>query len=256
MIELYHWEPVSHSLRALICLEEIGTEYAGHYVDLLGFEQFSDGFLAVNPFAQVPVLKNNGVTMTESALINQYLAEQFPDAGLAAADALGWYSTIIWSKYIDYNLSSSLATLGCRKYLAPLLKGRDQHELRKSIDSIPVEERRPGWRLAADDDYGDDLVANSERKVKLVVDRMEGILADSDWLVGENYSIADIDTFAMMNSLTDVAAGIVNEKSAPNTMAWLARVAGRPAVKAALARATNHEAGKIFAPGPEHSRWG
>jgi glutathione S-transferase len=254
MIELYHWEPVSHSARVLICLQEIGVEYQSHYVDLLAFEQFSDRFLALNPAAQVPVLSNDGVTMTESALINQYLAETFPDAGLAATDALGWYNTIIWSTYIDYNLSCSLATLGCHKYLAPMLENRDPKELNKVIDSIPVAERRSGWRsvtAAASDDVG-----NSERKVQLVIERMEGILADADWLVGDNYSIADIDTFAMMNSLTDVAGGAVNGDNAPNTLAWLARIADRPAVKAVIETGNKHEVGKAFAPGPEHSRWG
>ena len=46
MIELYHWEPVSHSARVLICLNEIGVEFESHYVDLLEFEQFSKEFLA------------------------------------------------------------------------------------------------------------------------------------------------------------------------------------------------------------------
>jgi GST-like protein len=256
MIELYHWEPVSHSLRTLICLGEVGADYESHYVDLLEFEQFSDDFLALNPLAQVPVLRNNSVTMIESSLINEYLAETFPDAGLAATDSLGWYNTIIWSKYVDYNLGSSLATLGCRKYLASLLKGRDQDELRKAIQSIPVEERRPGWQLAADDAYDDDHIGNSERKIRLVVERMEGILSDADWLVGSNYSIADIDTFAMMISLPDVAPDLVNEERAPNILSWLARIADRPAVKAAMESGTKHEVGKVYAPGPEHSRWG
>jgi GST-like protein len=256
MIELYHWEPVSHSARVLICLQEIGVDYKSHYVDLLEFEQFSDRFLTVNPFAQVPVLRNDDVTLTESALINEYLAETFPKAGLAATDALGWYDTIIWSKYIDYNLSSSLATLGCRKYLAPILKDRDQNELKEAIGAIPVAERRPGWEWAAGDADDDDLIGNSERKVQLVIDRMEGILASADWLVGDRYSIADIDTFAMVNSLTDVVSEIVNQDTAPNTSAWLARIADRSAVKAVLASGTKHEVGKVFAPGPEHSRWG
>jgi glutathione S-transferase len=256
MIELYHWEPVSHSVRVLICLQEIGVDYKSHYVDLLDFEQFSAEFLAVNPFAQVPVLKNNGLILTESALINEYLAETFPVAGLAATDALGWYDTIIWSKYIDYNLSSSLATLGCRKYLAPMLESRDQGELKSAIDSIPVAERKPGWQMAADDAYGEDQIGHAERKTKLAVERMEGILADADWLVGDNYSIADIDTYAMIVSLQDVASGIVNRDAAPNTFEWLDRIADRPSVKAAMAASTKHETGKAFAPGPEHSRWG
>jgi glutathione S-transferase/GST-like protein len=257
MIELFHWEPVSHSARVLICLHEIGVDFESHYVDLLDFEQFSEDFLDLNPFGQVPVLKCDDVLMTESALINEYLAELFPDAGLAPMDPLGWYNVQTWSKYVDYNLSSSLATLACSKYLVPLLQERDQSELKKTIASIPVAERRSAWQLAADDDYTDDMVRNSERKTDLVIKRMEGILVGADWLVGNTYSVADINTFAMINTLKDVASKIVNIDNAPNTLDWLDRIAARPAVKEALTKNKKHEiVGKAFAPGPEHSRWG
>jgi GSH-dependent disulfide-bond oxidoreductase len=253
MLELYHWKPVSHSARVLICLHEIGVEFESRFVDLMSFEQFSTEFIALNPQGQVPVLVVDGEPLAESALINQYLAEAYPAAGLAPTDPLGWYECLSWSKYIDYNLGSSVATLGCQEKLVPLLAKRERAELLAAIDAIPVPERRPAWREAAENSYGDDSTANSERKVQLVLRRMEGVLAESDWLIGDRYSIADIDSFALLESLHRVAPRLVNEDSAPHTMAWLARVGARPAVAAALAL---HEDVEGFAPGPEHSRWG
>jgi glutathione S-transferase len=256
MIELFHWEPVGHSARVLICLHEIGVEFKSHYVDLVGFEQFSNDFLALNPLGQVPVLRVDDVVMTESSLINEFLAESNPDAGLAPEDPLGWYATQTWSKYVDYNLGSSLGTLGCRKHLVPMLKELDKDDLRKKIEAIPVPERRSGWQLASDDAYSDDMIANSERKLRLVVERMEKVLADGEWLVGGQYSIADIDTFALMRSFQDLAPQVVNENDAPETLAWLARISERRAVKEAFAKYGRLEPGTAFAPGPEHSRWG
>jgi glutathione S-transferase len=232
------------------------VEFKSVYVDLMDFEQFSDEFLAANPAGQVPVLKSGDVVMTESVLINEFLAESFPDASLAPMDPLGWYETQTWSKYVDYNLSSSLATLGCRKHLVPMLRERGKNEIEKKIEAIPVAERISGWQLAANDAYSDDLVANSERKLKLVVDRMETILADSEWLVGDRYSIADIDTYALMQSLKGLAPHIVNKNDAPATLAWLDRIWERPAVKDTLTKFGKLEPGTAFAPGPEHSRWG
>lgn len=256
MIELFHWEPVGHSARVLICLHELGVDFKSHYVDLVDFEQFSEDFLALNPFGQVPVLKTDGVAMLESCLINEFLAESNPDAGLAPTDPLGWYQTQTWSKYVDYNLGTSLATLGCRKHLVPMLKKLDKDELKSKIEAIPVPERRPGWELAANDAYSDDMIDNSERKLRLVIERMEKALEGNAWLAGEKYSIADIDTFALMHSLKDLAPHIVNENDAPATLDWLARIAERPAVKEALTKHARLEPGTAFAPGPEHSRWG
>ena len=256
MIELFHWEPVSHSARVLICLHEIGIEFASRYVDLLEFEQFSDDFLKMNPLGQVPVLRDGDTVLTESSLINEYLAETRPDAALAPSDALGWYRVQTWSKYVDYNLASSLATLGCRKHLVKWLQKQDRKNLRKRIEAIPVAERRPGWQVAADNSYGDDMIGNSERKLSLVVARMEKILADNRWLVGDSYSIADIDTFAMLRSLKELAPNIVNEESAPATLDWLGRISARPAVRKVDEKYGRFEPGTAFAPGPEHSRWG
>ena len=256
MIELFHWEPVGHSARVLICLHEVGVEFKSYYVDLLQFEHFSDAFLAMNPMGQVPVLRVDDVVMTESSLINEYLAESYPEAGLAQLDALGWYQTQAWSKYADYNLGSSLATLGCRKCLVPRLRDMDEKELEKSIEAIPVPERRAGWEVAANDAYTDEMIGNSERKLSLVIGRMEKVLADAQWLAGEQYSIADIDTFAMMRSFPDLAPQIANRNDAPATFDWLERIAARPAVEEALSKYARLDPGTAFAPGPEHSRWG
>ena len=256
MIEVYLWEPVSHSARVLICLHEIGAKFESHYVDLLAFEQFSPEFLDMNPLGLVPVVRHHGAVLTESALINEYLAESFPEAGLAPKDAFGWYETQIWSKYIDYNLSSSLSTLGCRKYLVPELQNEKSEELLARIDAIPVIERRAGWRLAASGAYDEGIIGNSQRKVALVVARMEQRLAAADWLVGTSYSIADIDTYAMVASLQDLAPGLIDREASPRTLGWLDRIAARPAVSAVLTQHSRRPGQPLFAPGPEHSRWG
>jgi glutathione S-transferase len=257
MLELYHWEPVGHCLRVLICLHEIGVKYRSHYVDALKFEHFSADFLKLNPLGQLPVLKNGGVAMSESVLLNEYLAESHPGSKLAPADPIDWYNVQVWSKFVDYNLASSLGTLGCRKYLVPLLKAQNQTELKKRIASIPVPERKAGWERAAADDYDAELIANAERKVKLVVDRMEATLTNSDWLVGKKYSIADIDAFALISGLMAAAPHIINERDVSHVTGWAGRIAERPAVRAVLSSpGLKHRQDTVFIPGPEHSRWG
>jgi glutathione S-transferase len=256
MIDLYHWEPVSHSARVLICLHEIGVDYRSHYVDLLEFEHFGEEFLAMNRNAQVPVLCNGDVCLTESSLINEYLAESYPEAGLASFDALGWYRIQTWSKWIDYNLSSSLGTLGTRKYLAPALARRDRAAFEAAVARIPVVERRTGWALALGSDYAEDLIANSRRKLELVVMRMEQELGSRPWVAGDRYSIADINTFAMIHAFSEIEPDIVSAMKAPNTIAWHDRILERGPVRAALAAHRRYPDGPIYAPGPEHSRWG
>jgi glutathione S-transferase len=237
----------------LICLAEAGAEYKGHFVDLLAFEQFDDAFLALNAAGQVPVLKAGDVVMTESSLINEYLAESFPEAGLAPTGSYGWYECQSWSKYVDYNLSSSIGSLGCRKFLVPYLTETKPGDVAAAVAAIPVEERRAGWSDAFRNAYTDDVIANSRRKIGLVVERADRILAASEWLVGDAYSIADINTFAMLHTAAAIEPALVRGEHVPNLGRWFDTIAKRRAVQQAL---SGDDDGRGFAPGPEHSRWG
>jgi glutathione S-transferase len=82
MIKLY-WAPRTRSLRALWVLEEAGAPYERLRLDLAAGEQKSAEFRAINPMAKVPALADGPLAMAESGAICAYVAEAYPDAGLA-----------------------------------------------------------------------------------------------------------------------------------------------------------------------------
>ena len=96
--------------------------------------------------------------------------------------------------------------------------------------------------------------ADSEAKVDQAVARCEDKLADGrDWLMGP-FSIADIVTYSWLAGMEALRSKAFAEK--PLTRAWLARVAARPCIVAALAMASTPEPLNTWAPGPEINRWG
>src|SRR5262249_47287867 len=121
---------------------------------------------------------------------------------------------------------------------------------------IPMQHLQEGWRLALTDGYSADLLQDSERKVKLSVQRIEDALTQSAWLVGSSYSLAGIDAVAICNALTPLTPGILNEAATPRTVVWLDRTRARPAVRSALNTSRTGNPERAFAPGAEHSRWG
>ena len=74
--------PMSRGRIARWMLEEVGAEYE---TVVLGYDTTmkAEAYRAINPMAKVPALVHNGKTITECAAICAYLAEAFPDAGLA-----------------------------------------------------------------------------------------------------------------------------------------------------------------------------
>jgi glutathione S-transferase len=63
-------------------LEEIGRPYRTEVLDY-GTSMKAPDYLAINPMGKVPALRHGGVVVTEAAAICAYLADAFPQAGLA-----------------------------------------------------------------------------------------------------------------------------------------------------------------------------
>lgn len=76
--------PMSRGRTARWMLEETGQPFRAEIVDF-GPAMKASAYLAVNPMGKVPALMHRGVVVTEVAAILAYLADAFPQAGLAPA---------------------------------------------------------------------------------------------------------------------------------------------------------------------------
>ena len=83
-ITLFH-SPNTRSAGALILLEELGARYDLHVLDMKRGEQREAAYLAINPMGKVPAVLDGDALVTEQAAVFLYLADRFPEAGLAPA---------------------------------------------------------------------------------------------------------------------------------------------------------------------------
>ncbi len=255
MIELYHWEPNGASGRVMICLKEKGIDFTGHYIDVLAFQQHASPFLALHKTGEVPVLVRDGEAYWESSYVCEYLDEAFADNPLMPKEPLARWEVRAWQKYVDDFVASSVSDLAWAAYGESALKGRDHAEIEAAVGRIPMKERRDVWQAALAGLSETQLSASRER-IRKAVEKMEADLDPSGWLAGGAFSLADIAAFPFVNYLPRLASEIVNEAESPRTLAWVQRVAERPAVKSALAMARTADPFTTAAPGPEHVRWG
>lgn len=82
-ITFYH-SPNTRSVGALTLLEELGAPYELKVLNMKG-DTRSPEYLAINPMGKVPAIKHGDALITEQAAIFMYLADLFPEAGLAPA---------------------------------------------------------------------------------------------------------------------------------------------------------------------------
>jgi glutathione S-transferase len=81
-VTLYH-APNSRSSGARILLEELGVPYTLSVINMKAGEQRQPAFLALNPMGKVPAIRHGDALITEQVAVFLYLADLFPEAGLA-----------------------------------------------------------------------------------------------------------------------------------------------------------------------------
>jgi glutathione S-transferase len=79
---VFYTNPMSRGRIARWMLEEVGEPYRTELLDY-GTTMKAPAYLAINPMGKVPALRHGDTVVTECAAICCYLADAFPDAGLA-----------------------------------------------------------------------------------------------------------------------------------------------------------------------------
>lgn len=261
MLELYHWEPNTFFLKPLIALKEKQAAFSSRWFDPTQFEQLAPAFPAnvesgLHLEREGPVLVNGEAIISSSFFMLEYIAEALPGAVLNPGGAAEHYQARAWGQFLGLSLGAGVSALGCARYLAPELRQRDQQDLKARVSRIEPQERRTAWAAVVDGAYDEKALAAIRQRLEFPVKRVEGALGKSAWLAGADYSIADIDAFAMLNVLPELAPELVNDRATPRTLEFLQLMRERRAVREALALSRSGKPQQAFVPGAEASRWG
>jgi glutathione S-transferase len=258
MLELYHWAPNGPWLKPLIVLAEKDITCTLHPLDVLAFEQYGPAMPAasletrLNLEGEGPLLVHDGRQLTESFFMCEYLDAAFEGPALRPSHPVAFNRMLAWARFINEVFMPAVNTLGCRQFLVPALAGKKPPV--ESIDRIPLSFLREGWLRAYSGDYPEGLLEESRRKVGIALQKLEAALANGPWLLGEGYSLTDIDAFAISRPLPLLTPELL--ESNPRCADWMARMQERAAVRKSLAVGNWRQPETAFAPGPEHARWG
>lgn len=262
---LYHGEPNGPSLSVLAALEESGLDLECSRIDLLRGERHALRGLAQRvtmDFAvegEGPVLVTDGEALAEAVFIAQYLDEAARDAGTGASrlqpdDPYTHWRMMMWCRQVTERLSPAVAYLGNFAFSRARLAEMGDAEFAKLVAGIAGEDLKARWIELREGALDEAKQEDSRGKIAQFAARIEELLAEGqDWLIGE-YSIADIETYAWMAPALLLEPGAFAGK--PLLAGWMNRMAARPAILRALARATVADPRTSFAPGPEINRWG
>ena len=196
---------VTVMLEELLALGRQGAEYDAWLIKINDGDQFGSGFVDINPNSKIPALMDRSgptpVRVFESGAILIYLAEKFsaflPTEGARRAECLSW---LFWQ-------------MGS----APYLGGGFGHFYAYAPTKI---------------EYAIDRFA---MEVKRQLDVLDRRLAESPYLAGADYTIADMAVWswygALVKGLVYEAAEFLQVEAYTHVQRWTDQIAARPAVK-------------------------
>jgi GST-like protein len=203
--------PTPNGVKVSILLEEMGLPYEPHLVSFETNDQMSPAFLALNPNNKIPaILDPSGpggkpLALFESGAILMYLAEK--TGQFIPKDAAGRYETLQWVMFQMGSIGPMFGQLGFFHKFA----GKD------------FEDKRPRDRY----------VNESKRLLAVLEQRLTG----RAWMMGDEYTVADIAIFPWVRNLVGFydAGHLVGFADFPNVARVLAAFVERPAVVRGLA---------------------
>lgn len=232
MLALYHFGPVANSLTPLLCLLEKGLEFENRFLDSRKWEHHDPAFQVLNPDGMVPILLHDGRVVRESTVINEYLDTVFPEPALRPADPWLCAEMRVLTKYVDEYFCPALTVIGAHS-ATPYASSIDKEEMKALLARMPNDEVRQKWQTISQTGYSEGQLADARRRLGNCVARAERQLSHGrDWLLGDEYTLADIKWYSMAPALPRVLPEACNRNVSPATMAWLDRMAQRSSVLA------------------------
>jgi GSH-dependent disulfide-bond oxidoreductase len=199
-----------NGIKVSLMLEETGLPYEPHLVRFDRNDQTSPEFLSLNPNNKIPaIIDPNGpggqsLALWESGAILMYLAEK--TGKFMSADPALRYETLQWVMWQMGGIGPMFGQIGFFHKFA----GKD------------YEDKRPRDRY----------VAESKRLLNVLNERLKG----RQWIMGDDYTIADIATFPWVRNLLGFyeAGDLVGIQDFPEVSRVLAAFVARPAVQRAV----------------------
>jgi glutathione S-transferase len=162
-------------------------------VNILAGEQFEDWYRKLNPNCVVPTLIHDGVPICESAVICEYLEDEFPQSPMRPRDSVGRSKMRIWAKDVDSYMQRNIAAVtfpATHRFEVLKLSPEERqafYDGRAASDPYHAAQKK-SW---IEDGYQSDHAQRSIFICDSFYQKMEAQLSATPWLAGDEYTIAD-----------------------------------------------------------------
>lgn len=195
-MKLYCFGESGNAYKAALCLTLAGVEWEPVFVDFFKGTTRSEEYRDMNVMGEVPVLVDGDITLSQSGVIQDYIAEKTGKLGGKTADERR--AILRWVLWDNHKLSSQA---GMTRFL---------------MNYLP-EDKRPA-----------EVIDFMQGRLKAAYKTLDAALEGRNWLVGDSITNADISCCGYLYYPEPFG---FERKDYPNIDAWLDRIAAEPGWK-------------------------
>ncbi len=236
MYRLYHHGSSVCAAKVRFAMAEKQLKWEGIYIDILKGEQFAPDYLKLNPKGVVPTLVHDELVIPDSTVICEYLDHIEPETSLHPQDPWEHAQVRYWTKAVDEDLhpACGAVTFVCSHRHTVMRLGKEK--LDEFLASTPSQSVTSDWkaqkRAFVLQGFEAPGAADKVRLYDTYLHKMEAALAESSWLVGNRFTIADVALTPYVTRLAMMSMeGLWEGGRLPKLAAWYHRIKARPAFK-------------------------
>lgn len=231
-VELYYFQPLgTNSGRVYQALLEKGVDFVRREISGRDFEHLKPAYLKVNPKGQVPTLVHDGRSLTEGAIVNEYIDETFEGPPLRPSDLRERWRMRVWQRYAENDLGRCLMMINWNRVVPSFVGERTEEEVIKVLESVPDPDRRRSWLAAYRQVTPPEIMEESHRRAREGAKKVDAHLRTHPWVAGSVFSLADIDLNNFCGFMAMWMPELVNDKDTPAWIEWRQRMEERPSTK-------------------------
>jgi glutathione S-transferase len=231
MIELYQSYLSTCSGKVRLVLEEKGLDYSEVVINLQKGDQFDPDYVKLNPKSVVPTIIHDGIVVRESSVICEYLEDLQADPRLRPSDPWKSAQMRLWMKFMDEEVHPMTTIV---TYAVSIRHERaaanTPEELEAHFNKIPNATKREQQRAIHNDGVESPYFLSAIKIMDKMVANADGALKNfgGSWLLGEDYSLADVVVTPYMLRLSHFSFDGMWEGSRPRVAEWWGRIQARP----------------------------
>ena len=241
MLELFNSPVSTCSQKVRMTLWEKELPWQERPIIFRNNEHLSDWYLAINPNGVVPTLIHDGKTIIDSAVINEYLDDVFPERPLRPSDPADLAHMRAWRQYIDEVPTVAIRYPSFNDSIIGVWADMSDEEYQQFVERRPL--RKHFYQRMGRTGFPKEDIDAALDMLRATLLRMEKALESTKWLANDMFTLADIGVMPSVVRMEDLGLSHL-WSDLPKVQDWYRRLQERPTFAK-----TYHEGSRQIHPG-------